>query len=429
MCVPSLDNRVKLELWEGVLDESSLKFFRMRQREVGDKMSYTEEFARMDAKFSRDQSIEARRRWEEVIIFNPGKITSREWRDFEASFITAWQEVEGASGEEARRLLLAKVPTFILKWITEEEERRSLANPTIRMNAPGDIHLEEEVGLGVQLVIGKKPTKVSKARGGDFEVVLPDFGDIERMLRINGKYFKGTSTLIKVTRVENVLDVEEIFLLVHQKMALRDRQDLLQANLHYSQARQRTRAVSVGSEEGEEPKTPDSKKSKGKGSNPTSPKASPAPSAPAPPTPTTPMPKPQASSSTTLPQVDGKGGGFGGQSQGPWQGGKGWGNSWQGNQWQGTLWSSPPNFPWNGGKGQANAQNVPWNGGKGGFNAQSVPWSGGKGDSSQGPDGKGKGKDSGWQNPSQRWVPKPPEDSKGDSGKGKAGRGRGGGSD
>ena len=329
VCVPNLDNRVKLELWEGVLDESSLKFFRMRQKEVGEKMSYTEEFAKMDAKFSRDQSIEARRRWEEVVIFNPGKITSREWRDFEANFVSGWQEVQGASGEEARRLLLAKVPNFILKWITEEEERRSLAKPTIRMNVPGDIRLEEEVGLGVQLVLGKKPTSVSKAQGGDFEVVLPDFGDIERMLRINGKFFKGTSTIIKVTRVEEILDVEAIFLLVHQKMALRDRQDLLQSNMHYSQGRQKARAVTMDSDEMGEAKSPDKNKassSKGKGSEYQSPK-SPTPSTPVQPQVQSPLPKVQAPPAIPPPPMGGKGG-WGDQPQSPWQGGKGWGNPW-----------------------------------------------------------------------------------------------------
>ena len=106
---------------------------------MGDRMSYTEEFAKMNARFSRDQNIGARRRWDEVVIFNQGKVTTREWRDFEASFVLAWHEVEGATKDEARRLLLQKVPNFILKWVTEEEERRSFSNPTIRMNSPWDM--------------------------------------------------------------------------------------------------------------------------------------------------------------------------------------------------------------------------------------------------------------------------------------------------
>ena len=260
VCVPILTNQMKLELWEGTLDDTSLKFFRMRQREVGDKMSYTEEFAKMNAKFSRDRSIEARRKWEEVVIYNPGKVTSREWRDFEASFISAWQEVEGATSEEARRLLFTKIPGFILRWVMEEEERRSLVNPTVRMNVPKEITSEEEVSTSIIVLIGKKPTKVSRTREGDFDIVLPEFGDTEKMLSFNGKCFKNSSTIVKVSRIEKLLDVEEIFLLVNQKLTLSDRQVLYQhANQHSTFGRGRSRAVSI------EPKGGGPKKSSGEG--------------------------------------------------------------------------------------------------------------------------------------------------------------------
>ena len=65
-----LDNVVKLELWEGALDETNQKFLRMRQAELGSRLSYNEEVAKVQAKYSRDQNIGARKRWEEVFIFN-----------------------------------------------------------------------------------------------------------------------------------------------------------------------------------------------------------------------------------------------------------------------------------------------------------------------------------------------------------------------
>jgi len=237
----------------------------------------------MKARFSRDESIGARRQWEEVSIFNQGKTTTREWRDFEASFISAWQEVDGATKGEARRLLLQKVPSFILRWITEEEERRSFTNPTIRMNSPWDM-TEGEMGDSLFVLIGKRATKVTKSRGGDFDIVLPDFGDIDKMLSYNGKSFRDTSMVVKVSRVEKVLDFEDIFLLVNHKLALRDRQDLLaSANQSVSSGRQaRARAVAVEPKEDK----PKNQQGGGKPANPpmstipTAPKASSAPSTP-----------------------------------------------------------------------------------------------------------------------------------------------------
>ena len=245
---------MKLKLWEGVLDETNLKFFRMKQKELGDRMSFTEEFAKMNAPFSRDKDIGARQRWEEVSIFHSGRIGTREWRDFEASFITAWHGVEGATRDEARRLLLQKIPSFVLNWITEEEERRSISNPTIRMNSPWEMS-EDEVANSIFVLIGKKPTKASKTRGGDFEIVLPDFTDIDKMLGYNGKNFRNTPTDVKVSRVDCILEVEDIILLVNQEMTLKDRQNLLQSANQHGSSGKKTRTVNAESEGGD-PRSP-----------------------------------------------------------------------------------------------------------------------------------------------------------------------------
>ena len=86
-----------------------------------------------------------------------------------------------ATNYGAKRLLLQKVPNFILKWVTEEEERRSISNPTIKMNSLWEM-TEGEVADSIFVLIGKRPRKVSNLRGGNFEVVLSDFNEIDKML-------------------------------------------------------------------------------------------------------------------------------------------------------------------------------------------------------------------------------------------------------
>ena len=69
-----IENALLLELWESVLDETNQKFLRMRQlekSETGGQLSYNEEFERVESKYSRDQNIGARKKWEEVVIFTP----------------------------------------------------------------------------------------------------------------------------------------------------------------------------------------------------------------------------------------------------------------------------------------------------------------------------------------------------------------------
>jgi hypothetical protein len=128
---------MKLDVWEQSLDEVNQRAFRMKQKKKGEKMSFNEEFAQMKAKMSRFSDMNARTKWEEVFLFCQGKITIREWGEFEINFKSAMEDVKPTpSEEEARRVLVSKVPQFVLKWITEEEERKMTTNPMVIMNAP-----------------------------------------------------------------------------------------------------------------------------------------------------------------------------------------------------------------------------------------------------------------------------------------------------
>ena len=242
-----IENALKLELWESALDETNQKFLRMRQTEVGGALSYQEEVARVQAKYSRDQNVGARKRWEEVFIYNQGKITSREWEDFEVNFRTAWKNVKDTTPEEARRVLLAKLPPFTLKWVAEEEERKVLSAPTVRMNTPKATDVGG-VSNSILLLVGKKPIKVSKVHDTEYEIVFEQMSDCEKLKNLNGKNFANTTIQVKVSQVEPSLSVDEIFAIVGQKLTLRDRQDLLQSNYSSLFGKQRNRSVGASSE-------------------------------------------------------------------------------------------------------------------------------------------------------------------------------------
>ena len=241
-----INNVLKLELLEGCLDDVNQKFLRIKQSEVGEKLTFNEIFAKLQDKYSKDQSFGARKRWEEICLMNPGKITSRDWEDFEANFLTAWHGVKDTTEEEARRMLLQKLPGFITRWITEEEERKILSKPTVKMNVPGDTH-EVGVAESVLKLTGKKPTKVSKINEGEYEIIFQDIADCEKLKAFNGKCFKNSQILVKVTQIEPVLTVHEIFLLINHKLTLRDRQDYLQTSSQHTRffGNRRARSLSV----------------------------------------------------------------------------------------------------------------------------------------------------------------------------------------
>ena len=57
-----INNVLKLELFENCLDDVNQKFLRLKQGEVGEKLSFNEFFAKLQEKYSRDQSFGARKR-------------------------------------------------------------------------------------------------------------------------------------------------------------------------------------------------------------------------------------------------------------------------------------------------------------------------------------------------------------------------------
>ena len=110
-----ITDTAKIGLWEGCLDETNFKFLQMRMAETDGKLTFNEEYARMQSKYARDLPTTARSKWNGVTLYNPGRVTIREWEDFEADFKCAWHNVKNASEEEAMRMLLGKILVFVFK--------------------------------------------------------------------------------------------------------------------------------------------------------------------------------------------------------------------------------------------------------------------------------------------------------------------------
>jgi len=114
------------------------------------------------------------------------------------------------------------------------------------------------------LLVWKKPIKVLKVHDTEYEIVFEQMSDCEKLKGFNGKNFSNTTIQVKVTQVEPLLGLEEIFAVVGQKLTLRDRQDLLQNNYSSNYGKQRARGVGAN---------PDKTKGGGQGSG--SPKSRP----------------------------------------------------------------------------------------------------------------------------------------------------------
>ena len=160
-------------------------------------MTFSEVFTKLEVKYDQDQDLRLRKNWQEVSLHTQGKVTCREWEDFEGKFRAAMDLVRDVTPGEAVRLLHTKVPYFVQNMITEEEERKRMSAPTIRMNVPLGF-TEASVSASLKKIVGIEPTKVSKVGEGKFEVVVSNLTEVVKLQGLNGKYFERSDQMIRV---------------------------------------------------------------------------------------------------------------------------------------------------------------------------------------------------------------------------------------
>ena len=157
-----LTDQLRLGLLETTLDPVTLKELRLIQAQRRDGMVYMEFFAELKGKFDKDKNMGARRIWQEVQLPNSEKINGETWREFEINFKAAKMNVSDASGEEATRLLMSRLPPFILNWVVEHMETMAMKRPKL-----GIILMEGGTPPRSQGDIGVSDWRSDK-KGGEF---------------------------------------------------------------------------------------------------------------------------------------------------------------------------------------------------------------------------------------------------------------------
>ena len=97
----------------------------MWEKERGRPPSYVEFRARLESRFGRSQAENLRRKWMEVQVpKNFGKIGIQQLDEFRVNFKLAWLDVPDTTPEEARRVLLETLPSFMRRWVVEAEAKK-----------------------------------------------------------------------------------------------------------------------------------------------------------------------------------------------------------------------------------------------------------------------------------------------------------------
>jgi hypothetical protein len=221
-----LDEDCKMEILERSMDSINQMDLQSRRMERGRTLKYSEELCRLEGKYGRDQGLCLRKKWEEIKLEQQGRVTMQEWDEFQIRFRSLWKQIKDATPDEAKRLLMHKLPPFIFSWVVEEEDRRTNETPKFSLTVPSRF-TEVSVSASLRALLGFEPTKVSKIGEGKFEIILSNTKECEKLQTLHGKEIQGTGCSIHIHRLIFSFDVEEACAFVDNKMALRNKHDMM----------------------------------------------------------------------------------------------------------------------------------------------------------------------------------------------------------
>ena len=188
----------------------------------GQKPGFTTVFAWLKAKFGLGASMGARRLWQEVCLHSSNKVKPSDWREFVTNFNMAKINVKDATLEETYRLLLRNIPSFIVKWVVEEECKRSSKNPQVRLQAIANL-TSPELTKAIQDLAHVTPRAVKSIGGSEYLIDFDSSRDSEKLLLLSGRIIKGQQKPLIAELVEYKMTPEDIDRFVYEKLCTWER--------------------------------------------------------------------------------------------------------------------------------------------------------------------------------------------------------------
>lgn len=218
-----LNDQESLQLLLSCLPECLKREMQLWEHEKNRTLKYIELRAYLEAKFSRAQSENMRKKWLEIQIPKTGgKITAQHFDEFRVNFKLAMADVLDVTPEEARRVLREKLPPFMCRWVVEGEAKKMKNRPLVEMVMDNGLDTMA-VQTAVCRWVGTPPLKVESKGGG---VYLVHFGDeriAKRLAEFHGRGIAGHEKKMQVRVVEQHFSVEEIFYEVMHQMETQER--------------------------------------------------------------------------------------------------------------------------------------------------------------------------------------------------------------
>ena len=200
----------------------------MLRRQTNGSISYTEILAIFEARFGTGSSDGTRKKWQEVSLNHPGKLSVAQFREFGVNFRHNAMDVKDITPPEMRRVLMSKLPEIVLKWVVEHEYKFTRERPVVQMTTtPG--MTESECRESLAKICGELPLKVVCKGNGVYQAQFHGEAPTRVLLRHHGEPLPRGGGRVQVRMLEKLLSADDIFEFVEQRLSIREKADAFQS--------------------------------------------------------------------------------------------------------------------------------------------------------------------------------------------------------
>ena len=153
-----------------------------------------------------------------------GKLTLAAWREYCSDFRLQRSRVTDLTEDEARSLVVRRLPQFLTDRLAEEEAKRGQRHPWIRLCGLGGLREEQVRALVESQTLTRPHTVVASASNTEHKVECASENQAETLRALSGRQIASGGTL-RVTTLRYKMTAEDILTWVTQKLRTKEEMD------------------------------------------------------------------------------------------------------------------------------------------------------------------------------------------------------------
>ena len=254
--IQKIQDAYKLHLFEDTMPATLKSEIKLMRKQSGGTLTFAQVAAKFEARYGSSASNKMRKKWHEITLPTAGKITTKQFREFQINFLACADDVKDCTPQETRRLLLLKIPPFMKNWVVDFEQKMDMDSPIIQVVTKEGIS-PDAMARVISAWVGETPKKVIILGRGVYHAHMATYESAKKLLGFHMHEVHDFPKPLEITHIEHTLTSLKIFELLDRKLAAKEKVDSYNQSVEtrqYARGVHATSAKNVGtSDEKNEP--------------------------------------------------------------------------------------------------------------------------------------------------------------------------------